>query len=85
MENDTIKVYGTIWCGDCFRAKRILNHYKIDFEWINIDLDRDGKDFVRQVNQGSTVVPTIIFSDGSILSEPSNAELLNKLGIVNEE
>jgi glutaredoxin-like protein len=85
MEHDTIKVYGTIWCGDCFRTKRILNHYKIDYQWINIDLDRDGKDFVRQVNQGSTVVPTIIFSDGSVLSEPSNAELLNKLGIVNEE
>jgi len=85
MENDTIKVYGTIWCGDCFRAKRILKHYKIDYQWINIDLDRDGKDFVRQVNQGRTIVPTIIFSDGSILSEPSNAELLNKLGIVHEE
>ena len=45
MENDTIKVYGTIWCGDCFRAKRILNRYKIDYQWINIDLDREGKGF----------------------------------------
>jgi glutaredoxin-like protein len=85
MENNTIKVYGTIWCGDCFRAKRLLNHHKIEFEWINIDLDRDGKDFVRQVNHGSTVVPTIIFADGTILSEPSNTELLSKLGIINEE
>jgi hypothetical protein len=33
------------------------------------------------VNQGRRIVPTIIFPDGSILVEPSNAELAEKLGL----
>ncbi|NIT54717.1 MAG: NrdH-redoxin, partial [Aliifodinibius sp.] len=31
MENETIIVYGTRWCGDCFRAKRVLDKNQIDY------------------------------------------------------
>ena len=33
------------------------------------------------VNDGKQIIPTIIFEDGSILVEPTNAELAAKLGI----
>jgi glutaredoxin-like protein len=81
MENDTIKVYGTRWCGDCLRAKRFLDRNKITHQWINIDLNRSAKNLVRQLNNGQVIVPTIIFPDGSILREPSNSELREKLGL----
>ena len=35
--------------------------------------------FVLEVNQGMRSVPTIIFPDGSILVEPSNHEIAEKL------
>ena len=79
MENDSIKVYGTRWCWDCHRAKKILKDYHIAYEWIDIDRDAEAKDFVGTVNNGNFVVPTIVFIDGSTLSEPSNRELKNKL------
>lgn len=39
---------------------------------------------VERINGGKRIIPTIIFSDGSILTEPSNDELAEKLGIVRE-
>jgi mycoredoxin len=74
-----IKVFGTKWCGDTKRALRILDEHKITYEWINIDQDKDGETFVKKTNKGNRSVPTIIFPDDSILVEPSNQELIDKL------
>ena len=74
-------MYGTKWCIDCFRAKRILDNNQIEYLWININQDKGAKEFVGQVNDGDLVVPTIVFANGSILSEPSNQELKRKLGL----
>jgi len=79
MENDSIKVYGTRWCVDCYRAKRILDRYQIAYQWIDINQDPKAKELVGKVNQGKFIVPTLVFEDGSTLSEPSNQELINKL------
>jgi mycoredoxin len=79
MGDDIIVVYGTLWCGDCFRAKRVFERGEIEYQWINIDLNREARKFVRQVNEGNLVVPTIVFPDGAILREPSNSQLEAKL------
>jgi glutaredoxin-like protein len=81
MSDTTIIVYGTTWCGDCRRARRFLQNHQIDYEWINIDQDREAEAYVREVNHGNRSVPTIVFPDGSILVEPSNLQLAKKLNI----
>ena len=37
--------------------------------------------YTQKVNNGKQIIPTIVFDDGSILVEPTNAELAAKLGI----
>ena len=84
MENQAGKkiiMYGTPWCGDTIRAKRILEQNNIQYEWININDNEEGRKFVEKTNNGMRSVPTIIFPDGSILVEPSNQALLEKLGL----
>lgn len=76
---EKIKVYGTRWCGDTKRALRIMDERKIDYEWIDIDQDKDGETLVKATNQGNRSVPTIFFPDDSILVEPRNQELIDKL------
>lgn len=83
----TVKIlmYGTVWCGDTIRAKRLFEKYKVDFDWINIDKDPEGVQRVKEINNGYKSVPTIIFPDGSILVEPDDEILKNKfieLGLV---
>ena len=79
MPESEIIIYGADWCGDCRRARRFLIQNNIKFEWINIEQDKDGEQFVLKVNKGMRSIPTIIFEDGSILVEPSNAQLTQKL------
>jgi len=81
MADSTITLYGTLWCGDCKRAKKFLGEQRIHYENIDVEEDADGLAFIERVNGGKQIVPTIVFPDGSILVEPSNAELAAKLDL----
>ena len=74
-----IKVYGSQWCGDTLRALRILDKRNIAYEWIDIDRDKAGEEIVKNLNKAYRSVPTIVFPDKSILVEPSNQQLNEKL------
>ncbi|MGH9170915.1 MAG: FAD-dependent oxidoreductase [Acidimicrobiales bacterium] len=76
-----ITVYGTQWCGDCKAAKQFFGEQRVHYGFVDIDVDTDGLDYVKQVNAGKTIIPVILFEDGSTLVEPSNADLASKLGI----
>ena len=81
MEQRAITVYGTNWCGDCKRAKLFFDTHGIGYDWIDIEQDADAALKVMEVNGGYRSVPTIVFEDGSVLVEPSNAELAQQLGV----
>lgn len=81
---EKIVVYGTRWCGDSRRALKILDEREIDYRWINIDKDKAGEKFVIKINNGNRSVPTIVFPDESILVEPSNKALNEKLDALNQ-
>ena len=81
MTESNIIVYGADWCGDCHRAKKFLIDQNIPFVWVNTDENKEAEEFVKQKNNGKRIIPTIIFSDGSFLVEPTNEELAEKLGV----
>lgn len=76
-----IKVYGATWCNDCKRAKQFLGDQRVAFEWHDIEQDPEGLEIVHERNNGNNVIPTIIFPDGTSLSEPSNEDLADKIGL----
>jgi thioredoxin reductase (NADPH) len=76
-----ITIYGAYWCPDCRRSKQFLGEHQIPYKWVDIEQDKDGEAYVLQRNNGKRIIPTIEFGDGSILVEPSNAELAKKLGL----
>jgi mycoredoxin len=78
---DMIVLYGTSWCGDTRRTRNFLEQNQISYQWVDIDVDAEGRRFVEDTNKGFRSVPTIVFQDGSILVEPSTQELTNKLGL----
>jgi thioredoxin reductase (NADPH) len=78
---EKIKLYGASWCSDCKRAKRFLGDQRVPFEWHDIEQDPRYLAIVHERNNGNNVIPTIVFPDGSSLSEPSNEELANKIGL----
>ena len=78
---EKIIFYGTEWCFDCHQARRFFDEHRVPYQWVNIDQDPQAEILVKQVNRGYRSVPTIVWPDGSMLVEPSNSELAEKLGI----
>ncbi len=76
-----ITVYGAYWCPDCRRSKQFLGEHQIPYHWVDIEQDQAGEAYVQQKNQGKRLIPTIELPDGTILVEPTNAELAARLGL----
>ena len=70
-----IVMYAVEWCPDCRRAKFFFKRKGIQVIEIDVNADKKAEEFVKQLNNGFRSVPTIIFPDGSMMVEPSGAEL----------
>ncbi|HID54365.1 MAG TPA: FAD-dependent oxidoreductase [Anaerolineae bacterium] len=81
MSETTITLYGAHWCPDCRRSKQFLGEHKIPYNWVDIERDAAAERYVIEINDGRRIIPTIVFADGSTLTEPSNAELAAKMGL----
>lgn len=83
MEKDQKLVfYATAWCYMSRNTRAFLDRHQISYDYIDIDKDKAGEEFVLKTNHGYRSVPTLLFPDGSTLTEPSQAELSDKLGLV---
>jgi mycoredoxin len=76
---EKIVLYGTSYCPQVYTVRRELDRNHIEYVYINIGEDREAAEVVRQINDGYESVPTLVFPDGSTLTEPSTTELLAKL------
>ncbi len=74
-----ILLYCTTWCGGCYRAQHLFDEQGVAYTYIDIDKDSTSAEFVMQTNGGNRSVPTIVFPDGSILVEPNQIELAEKV------
>ena len=81
LKPSAITVYGATWCPDCKRAKKFFGEHRVQYENVDIDESPEAVSFVEKINNGLRIIPTIIFPDGQILVEPSNAQLAEKLGL----
>lgn len=79
MSENGIVVYGTAWCGDCRRAKKLLKRLGFEYVWVDVEEQTGAREEMLWLNGGDRRVPTRLFPSGSVLVEPSNAELGAKL------
>lgn len=77
---NTITLYGADWCPDCLRAKSFLANNNIDYNFIDVDLDKDATARVEAINNGKRIIPTVIINDKSF-TNPDNTDLAAVLGI----
>jgi len=81
MSHTNLTVYGASWCSDCKRAKKFLGEQRVHYNWVDVEQNAEGLALVERANKGKRIIPTIVFGDGAILVEPSNAQLAAKLGL----
>lgn len=81
MENkpQKIQLYATNWCYTSRNTRAYLDKLQVAYDYIDIDKDKSGEAFVLKTNHGYRSVPTLLFPDGTTLTEPSLTDLNEKL------
>jgi len=74
-----LTMYTTTWCGFCKNLKRQLGKAGIEVTEVDIERDPKAADFVESVNGGNQTVPTLLFADGSTMTNPSAAQVQKRL------
>ncbi len=77
----TITMFSTSWCGYCRRLKSQLDAQGIGYQEINIEEVEGTAELVASLNGGNQTVPTVIFPDGSTATNPSVAEVKQRVGV----
>lgn len=79
-----VTMYTTTWCGYCKRLKRMMQDDGINFVEVDIETTPGTADIVERVNNGNQTVPTLVFADGSAMTNPSLARVKEKLATLAE-
>lgn len=74
-----LTMYTTPWCGYCRRLKSQLAREGVEITEVDIERDPAAADHVMAVNGGYQTVPTVVFSDGSTLTNPSARAVMQRM------
>jgi mycoredoxin len=79
MPADLPTVFTTRWCGYCLRLKSQLSRAGVGFHEVDIEDHPEAAAIVADVNDGNLTVPTVVFRDGTALTNPSALQVSNRL------
>ncbi len=81
--NDPITLYTSNFCSHSWAVERFIAQNEIPVHIIRIDQDLEARERLIEINNGYASVPTLVFPDGTHLTEPSFGQIRTKLGIEN--
>ncbi|MDA2978145.1 MAG: mycoredoxin [Candidatus Nanopelagicales bacterium] len=76
-----LTMYSTQWCGYCQRLKAQLGREGITITEIDIEHDAEAAALVEKINGGNRTVPTVVYEDGTAVTNPSLRQVKEKLGL----
>jgi mycoredoxin len=85
VEENRITVYGSPACAMVPWVRNVLERADAVYEYVDIHKVLEARERVREINHGYESVPTLVFPDGSTLTEPTRGELQAKLGSLGYE
>jgi mycoredoxin len=77
--SETFTMYSTPWCGYCHRLRSQLDREGITYDVVDIEQQPEAAALVEKVNNGNQTVPTLVYGDGSAQTNPSLAQVKEKL------
>ena len=75
----SMTMYTTTWCGYCRRLKSQLEREGIGYTEVDIEFVPGAAELVMGVNGGNQTVPTVVFADGTALTNPSVGAVRERL------
>ncbi|MBX6370702.1 MAG: mycoredoxin [Acidothermus sp.] len=77
----SVTVFTTPWCGYCRSLKRNLDSLGVSYREVNIEDEPEAALLVSRVNGGNQTVPTVLFADGTTLTNPPASEVARRIGV----
>jgi mycoredoxin len=74
-----VTMYTTQWCGYCVRLKKLMQREGIEFAEVDIENDAQAAELLMQANGGNRTVPTLLFADGTALTNPGIDQVIAQL------
>ena len=74
-----VTMFSTPWCGYCHRLKAQMEREGISYAVVDVEQDPEAAAFVESVNGGNQTVPTLLFADGTTLTNPPIGKVVEHL------
>jgi len=78
---EKITLYVSSWCSHSRSVERFLDENNVPVQKIQIDGDEEARAKLIELNDGFASTPTLVFSDGSVLKEPTLDQLRRTLDL----
>jgi len=75
----TVTMFTTSWCGYCRNLKKAMDADGIPYREVNIEEVPGTAGIVESVNGGNQTVPTLLFADGSAVTNPRIEQVRERL------
>jgi mycoredoxin len=77
--SESVVLFGADWCADCRLAKAWLHDNNVPFTEVDVAHDDQARDRAVELAKGRRNIPVVVLPDGSVLVEPTEAELAGAL------
>ncbi len=79
--DEPVTLYKSNFCPHSLAVEQYLRRRKVPLHIITIDGNQEARLVLMALNRGYASVPTLLFPDGTQLTEPSFGDLRRKLGV----
>jgi thioredoxin reductase (NADPH) len=76
-----VRVIGNRWSPRSNEIRDFLGRNFVPHQWLNVETDETAKQLLQTADVGASSLPVVVLADGSILSNPTIAEVARKLGL----
>jgi len=81
-----VRVVGDRWSPDAFQVRDFLARHQVPYQWLDIERDAAARQLLERVQSDAGEaeppgLPLVVLSNGVALSQPSRAELAEKVGL----
>src|SRR5213595_141137 len=76
-----VRVIGNQWSPQSSEIRDFLGRNFVPHQWLNVETDETAKQLLTTTGAAVSLLPIVVFPDGSFLGNPSIAEVARKLGL----
>ncbi|MEH2038689.1 FAD-dependent oxidoreductase [Nostoc sp.] len=76
-----IRVIGSRWSPKSHHIKDFLARNYMPYQWLDIEIDEEARQWVSYAQCNTAHLPLVVCPDGSYLTQPTHAEIAEKIGL----